>query len=78
MVGCANPRFVASGSRRVGAIDGKPGDAFAVGFKSAEVDEFDVGHFVGLNEDAVVAVEGELFVFEVVVVPLGKGAAFSG
>lgn len=77
MVGCANPRFVASGSRRVGTIDGKPGDAFAVGFKSAEVDEFDVGHFVGLNEDAVVAVEGELFVFEVVVVPLGKGAAFA-
>ena len=78
VVGCANPRFVAGGPRRVGAIDGKPGDAFAVGFKSAEVDEFDVGHFVGLNEDAVVAVEGELFVFEVVVVPLGKGAAFPG
>ena len=78
MVGCANPRFVASGSRCVGTIDGEPGDAFAVGFKSAEVDEFDVGHFVGLNEDAVVAVEGELFVFEVVVVPLGEGAAFSG
>lgn len=78
MVGCADPRFVAGGPRRVWAIDGKPGDAFAVGFKGAEVDEFDVGHFVGLNEDAVVAVEGELFVFEVVVVPLGKGAAFPG
>ncbi len=78
MVGCADPRFVAGRSRCVWAIDGKPGDAFAVGFKGAEVDEFDVGHFVGLNEDAVVAVEGELFVFEVVVVPLGKGAAFPG
>lgn len=78
VVGCTNPRFVASGARRVGAIDGKPGDAFAVGFKGAEVDEFDVGHFIGLNEDAVVAVEGELFVFEVVVIPLGKGAAFPG
>ncbi len=78
MVSGANPRFVTGGSRRVWAIDGKPGDAFAVGFKGAEMDEFDVGHFVGLNEDAVVAVEGELFVFEVVVVPLGKGAAFPG
>lgn len=78
MVSGANPRFVTGRSRRVWAIDGKPGDAFAVGFKGAEVDEFDVGHFVGLNEDAVVAVEGELFVFEVVVVPLGKGAAFPG
>ena len=78
MVGCANPRFVTGGARRVGTINGKPCDAFAIGFKSAEVDEFDVGHFVGLNEDAVVAVEGELFVFEVVVVPLGEGAAFPG
>ena len=48
------------------------------GSRAPQVDEFDVGHFVGLNEDAVVAVEGELLVFEVVVVPLGKGAAFSG
>ena len=78
MVGCAYPRFVTGGPRRVWAIDGKPGDAFTVGFKSTEVNEFDVGHFVGLNEDAVVAVEGELFVFEVVVVALGKGAAFPG
>ena len=78
MVGCANPRFVTCGSRRVWAINGKPGDAFVVGFKGIQVDEFDVGHFVGLNEDAVVAVEGELLVFEVVVVPLGKGAAFPG
>ena len=78
MVGCANPRFVSGGPRCVWAINGKPGDAFVVGFKGAEVDEFDVGHFVGLNEDAVVAVEGKLFVFEVVVVPLGKGAAFPG
>ena len=78
MVGCANPRFVAGGPRRVWAINGKPGDAFAVGFKGTQVDEFDVGHFVGLNEDAVVVVEGELLVFEVVIVPLGKGTAFSG
>lgn len=78
MVGCANPRFVAGGPRRVGAINGKPGDAFAVGFKGTQVDEFDVGHFVSLNEDAVVAVERKLLVFEVVVVPLCKGAAFPG
>ena len=78
MVGCANPRFVAGGARCVWAINGKPGDAFAVGFKSTQMDEFDVGHFVGLNEDAVIVVEGELLVFEVVVVPLGKGATFSG
>ena len=77
MVGCANPRFVAGGSRCVWAINGKPCDAFVVGIKGAQVDEFDVGHFVGLNEDAIVAVEGKLFVFEVVVVPLGKGATFS-
>ena len=77
MVGCANPRFVAGGSRCVWTINGKPCDAFAVGIKGAQVDEFDVGHFVGLNEDAIVAVEGKLFVFEVVVVPLGKGATFS-
>lgn len=74
----SDPGFVAGGAGRVRAIHGIPCDAFTGGFECAKVDFLHIGHFVCLNEDAVIAIERELLVFEMVVVPLGKCAGFSG
>ena len=74
----SDPGFVAGGPRCVRAIHGIPCDAFTVGFECAKVDFCHIGHFVCLDEDAVVAIERELLVLEMVVVSLGKCTGFTG
>ena len=47
-------------------------------FKGAEAHLVYIGHFVCLDEDAVIAVERKLLVLEMVVVSLGKCTGFTG